>query len=57
MPRLVLALVVTLLLAALPALAAERGAPPSLPERIAFGVFLIGTVGFLAWVAWLAARR
>ena len=44
------------ILVAAPALAAEPGVPSSLPERIAFGLFLVGTIVFFAWVAWLARR-
>lgn len=48
---------VMLLLAAAPALAAERAPLSSGPERIAFGIILAGTIAFFAWVAWLALRR
>jgi len=49
--------IATLLLAVAPALAAERVAPASGPERVAFGLFLVGTIAFFVWVAWLALRR
>jgi hypothetical protein len=55
--RALLALIAAGLGAAAPALAAERVAPSSGPERIAFGAFLVGTIIFFAWVAWLARRR
>jgi hypothetical protein len=31
--------------------------PASLPEWIALGLFLAGTVAFLAWALWLAWRK
>lgn len=31
--------------------------PASWPEWIALGLFLAGTVAFLAWVVWLARRK
>lgn len=50
-------LAAALLLDALPAAAADPIAPSTGPERVAFGIFLVGTVLFFAWVAWLARRR
>ena len=29
----------------------------TIPEAIAFGIFVVMTVGFFAWVAYLALRR
>ena len=26
-------------------------------EKVAFGLFLLGTIVFFAWVAWLAIRK
>jgi hypothetical protein len=57
MRRALLPLIAAWLGAAAPALAAERVAPSSGPERIAFGVILVGTIIFFGWVAWLALRR
>lgn len=57
MRRALLALIGGLLFEAAPAFAAERVAPSSGPERIAFGVILVGTIIFFGWVAWLALRR
>jgi len=57
MNRAIFALVAALLFLAVPALAAEQTAPASIPERIAFGVILVGTLLFFGWVAWLALRR
>jgi hypothetical protein len=45
------------LLLATPALASEQSLPASGPERIAFAVFLVGTLAFFGWVAWLVLRR
>jgi hypothetical protein len=50
-------LAAAVLLVAAPAAAAERIAPSTGPERVAFGIILAGTVLFFAWVAWLARRR
>lgn len=57
MRRPALALIAALAVAATPVLAAERIPPSSGPERFAFGVFLVGTIAFFVWVAWLARRR
>jgi len=50
-------LITMLALAVSPVLAAERIPPSSGPERFAFGVFLVGTIAFFVWVAWLARGR
>lgn len=55
--RLLLLLLAGRLLEAAPAFAAERVAPSSGPERIAFSLFLVGTLVFFGWVAWLVLRR
>lgn len=57
MPRPALPLITMLALAVSPVLAAERIPPSSGPERFAFGLFLVGTIAFFVWVAWLARRR
>ena len=57
MPKRLVSLILALLLVAAPALAAERTAPSSLPERIAFGLFLVGTIVFFVWVVRLVLRR
>lgn len=57
MKRVALSLTTTLVLVAAPALAAERIAASSVPERIAFGIILVGTIAFFGWVVWLVLRR
>lgn len=57
MKRVALSLTTTLVLVAAPALAAERIAASSVPERIAFGIILVGTIAFFGWAAWLVLRR
>ncbi len=57
MKHAVLSLTTTLVLVGAPALAAERVAPSSVPERIAFGIILVGTIAFFAWVVWLVLHR
>jgi hypothetical protein len=57
MTRAGLPLIAALVLVTVPALAVEQTSLLSLPERLAFGIFLVGTILFFGWVAWLTLRR